>query len=175
MEPNQCLELEVVRPRSRGNGGNHGGGARIKLDVRRFKRICRLIEEGASHVIACQVEGISYTLLRLRVTKRLWWARRLAQADKIRHELRYEWHLANLTAKAEHDVRLSALWLERHGFPKPAGSLANGAGVDLSLEARAHLAELARHICKVALEQAATEPPEPPPPNNVIAIERTGT
>ena len=83
------------------------------LNARRFIRICRLIERGASAADACEQELVTYRLFRMHVTRNPKYQRRLKEAEEIREHFLREFHIANILKHSAKNVAASMFWLER--------------------------------------------------------------
>lgn len=84
-----------------GNSPRHPGGRPVKLDFKRFLRVCALVERGLTNTQACQAEGVNYSGFRSHVRRKPWWAKRFQHADQIRDEYLRDFHLANITKHAK--------------------------------------------------------------------------
>jgi len=60
------------------------------LTVRKFLKICHLVEQGAAITRACEVECISYARFRFRVSNSPRLQERLKEAEKTRFDRRHE-------------------------------------------------------------------------------------
>jgi hypothetical protein len=104
------LELQVVRHRA------PGAGRPLFLTAKRFVRICKLIEQGASAVDACRHELVTYAGFRKHIQRHPSYGRRLKQAEAVRESFLKEFHINNLTKHAPRSV-LASLWYLERRFP----------------------------------------------------------
>lgn len=96
----QALETEVLK-HTNGNSPRHAGGRPVKLTVKRFLRICALIEkEGKCNTAACKIEGVDYSGFRAHVRRKPWWQKRYLHADTLRDELLQDIYLGIMTRHA---------------------------------------------------------------------------
>jgi hypothetical protein len=104
------LELQVVRHRA------PGAGRPLFLTAKRFIRICKWIEGGASAVDACRHELVTYAGFRKHIQRHPPYGRRLKQAEAVRESYLKEFHINNLTKHAPKSV-LASLWYLERRFP----------------------------------------------------------
>jgi hypothetical protein len=83
------------------------------LTVRKFLRICHLVEKGFAVSRACEAELITYSHFRRRVTRSLRLQERLKEAETTRFNLRHEQALESIAAAGERSWMAHAWWLER--------------------------------------------------------------
>jgi hypothetical protein len=83
------------------------------LTIRKFLRICHLVEEGFAISRACEVECISYSRFRFRVARSPRLQERLKEAETVRFNLRHEQALESIMAAGERSWMAHAWWLER--------------------------------------------------------------
>jgi len=84
------------------------------LTVRKFLRICHLIEQGFATSRACEAECISYQRFRFRVQRSLRLQQRLKEAEDVRFNLRHEECMAIILSHAPRSWLAAAWWLERN-------------------------------------------------------------
>jgi hypothetical protein len=108
-EPASTADFEVVQPERQ----PHRTGRPLRLDARRFIRICHHIEEGQAAMTACRREAVTYRLFRMHVTRSPKYQRRLKQAEEVREQFLREFHIANIVRHASTSVSASMFWLER--------------------------------------------------------------
>lgn len=101
----ETITLEVVK--------EFKVGRPLFLDARRFLRICKIIESGESTVEACRRQLVHFTSLRKHVQKNEKYQRRLREAEKVREEVLFHYHVANVKKHAPKNVLASLWWLER--------------------------------------------------------------
>jgi hypothetical protein len=101
-------KFEVVHASDRGRP--------LFLTARRFIRICRLIEKGASASTACKIESVTYAGFRKHVQRNEKYQRRLKEAEETREDFFREFHIANIAKHAQKNLLASLWWLERR-FP----------------------------------------------------------
>jgi hypothetical protein len=162
-EPEKILDLQVVRSYefSRSGVGFIASGRPLRMDARRFIRICHLIERGEAITAACEREAISYRAFRNHVLKNLSYQRRLKEAEEIREHFLKEFHIANILKHSAKTVVASMWWLERR-YPgefalrqvirEEVNSAAQEVFGKISLEQLIENARLAREV-------AANPPP----------------
>jgi hypothetical protein len=83
------------------------------LTVRKFLKICHLVEKGFAISRACEVECISYSHFRFRVSRNERLQKRLKEAETTRFNLRHEQALESIMAAGERSWMAHAWWLER--------------------------------------------------------------
>jgi hypothetical protein len=83
------------------------------LTVRKFLRICHLVEQGFAISRACEVECITYGRFRQRVQRSARLQERLKEAEQVRFNLRHEQALESIMAAGERSWMAHAWWLER--------------------------------------------------------------
>jgi hypothetical protein len=83
------------------------------LTIRKFLRICHLVEKGFATSRACEVECISYSRLRFRVQRSRRLQERLKEAEDVRFQLRQDQALASIMAAGERSWMAHAWFLER--------------------------------------------------------------
>jgi hypothetical protein len=83
------------------------------LTIRKFVRICHLIEKGFATSRACEVECITYARFRQRVQRSRRLQERLKQAEDTRFQLRHDQALASIMAAGERSWMAHAWFLER--------------------------------------------------------------
>jgi hypothetical protein len=111
-QPTQTLTpLEAKRMRFELIRNNEG--PRRRLTVRKFIQICHLIENGMAIYRACESEGVTYALFRLRVTQSERLAQRLKKAEQLRASIRFEHACASIMDAGEQSWMAHAWWLER--------------------------------------------------------------
>jgi hypothetical protein len=166
-EVDQVLELKVVRsyefdrPRI---------GRPLRLNARRFIRICHLIERGSSATDACAVELVTYHAFRHHVRQNPKYQRRLKEAEEIREYFLKEFHMANISKHAPKTVVASMWWLERR-YPnefalrsvirEEVNSAAQEVFGKISLEQLIENAKLAKEVA------------DHPPPGLLMAPEKS--
>ena len=85
----------------------------ITLTIRKFLRVCRLVEKGWAVTRACEAECVSYAHFRFRVSRSSRLQERLKEAETTRFHLRHEEALASVMAAGERSWMAHAWWLER--------------------------------------------------------------
>jgi hypothetical protein len=98
-------EFEIVRTVKTGRP--------LFLTSKRFVRICKLIEQGESASEACRQQLVTYARFRFHVQRNEKYQRRLKQAEQVREQFLYEFHMANVKKHAPRNVISSLWWLER--------------------------------------------------------------
>ena len=83
------------------------------LTIRKFLRICHLVEQGFAISRACEVECITYSRFRFRVARSTRLQERLRKAEETRFNLRHEQALESIMAAGERSWLAHAWWLER--------------------------------------------------------------
>jgi hypothetical protein len=83
------------------------------LTIRKFLRICHLVEQGWAVSRACEAECITYSRFRMRVARSKRLQERLKEAEATRFNLRHEQALASVMAAGEKSWMAHAWWLER--------------------------------------------------------------
>jgi hypothetical protein len=83
------------------------------LTIRKFLRICHLVEKGFATSRACEVECISYSRFRFRVQRSRRLHERLKEAEDVRFQLRHDQALASIMAAGERSWMAHAWFLER--------------------------------------------------------------
>ena len=84
------------------------------LTIRKFLRICHLVEKGFATSRACQCECVSYCRFRARVQRSRRLQERLKQAEDIRFNLRHEEALESIMLAGQRSWLAHAWWLERN-------------------------------------------------------------
>jgi len=124
------------------------------LTVRKFLKICHLVEQGAAITRACEVECISYARFRFRVSNSPRLQERLKEAEKTRFDRRHEEALESIMEAGQRSWMAHAWFLERtlahlysqRPFCRPSGD-------DRPAEEEIPAEVLARHRA-LLLEQA---------------------
>jgi hypothetical protein len=83
------------------------------LTIRKFLRICHLVEKGSAITRACEVECITYSHFRFRVQRSVRLQERLKEAEATRFALRQEQALESIMAAGERSWMAHAWFLER--------------------------------------------------------------
>jgi hypothetical protein len=83
------------------------------LTLRKFLRICHLVEQGFAISRACEVECITYSRFRFRVARSPRLQERLKEAETVRFNLRHEQALESIMAAGERSWMAHAWFLER--------------------------------------------------------------
>ena len=84
------------------------------LTIRKFPRICHLVEQGFAISRACEIECITYSRFRFRVARSTRLQERLKEAEATRFNLRHEQALESIMAAGERSWMAHAWWLERN-------------------------------------------------------------
>jgi hypothetical protein len=84
------------------------------LTIRKFLRICHLVEKGSAITQACEVECITYARFRQRVQRSARLAERLKEAETVRFNLRHEEALQIIMEAAQRSWMAAGWWLERN-------------------------------------------------------------
>jgi hypothetical protein len=98
------------------------------LSVRKFVRICHLVEQGFAITRACEAESIGYARFRQRVSGNKRLEERLKRATDARFAKRHEEAIATILAASRHSWAAAAWWCERNlpqlyalrAVPRPA-------------------------------------------------------
>jgi hypothetical protein len=88
-------------------------GRPVTLTIRRFLKVCHLVEAGTSIPKACEAECITYSHFRFRVARSARLQQRLKQAEDVRFNLRHEQALESIMAAGERSWMAHAWWCER--------------------------------------------------------------
>jgi len=83
------------------------------LTIRKFLRICHLVEKGWAISRACEAECITYSRFRQRVSQSARLQERLKEAETVRFNFRHEQALESIMAAGERSWMAHAWWLER--------------------------------------------------------------
>jgi hypothetical protein len=83
------------------------------LTIRKFLRICHLVEQGFAVSRACEVECITYSRFRQRVQRSARLQERLKQAETTRFNLRHEQALESIMEAGHRSWLAHAWWCER--------------------------------------------------------------
>ena len=105
----KSVNLEVVRD---GPERPKRGRPAI-LTIRKFLRICHLVEQGSAITHSCEAELVTYSHFRFRVARSPRLQERLKQAELTRESFLREFHIANIVKHAPRNVLASLWWLER--------------------------------------------------------------
>lgn len=152
-EPDRVLELQVVR--SYDFSPRASRGRPLRMDARRFIRICHLVERGEAITHACEREAVTYRAFRVHVARNPKYQRRLKEAEEIREHFVKEFHIANILQHSAKSVVASMWWLERR-YPnefalrsvirEEVNSAAQEVFGKISLEQLVENARLAREV-----------------------------
>jgi hypothetical protein len=83
------------------------------LSLRRFLKVCHLVEGGASIPKACEAESVSYRNFRFRVSNSSRLQERLKEAETTRFNLRHEQALESIMEAGHRSWLAHAWWCER--------------------------------------------------------------
>jgi hypothetical protein len=108
LKDSEPVSLEVVRDEPRKKLGRP-----VRLTVRKFIRICRLVESGHTFVDACEIECVTYQTFRFRVSHSPRLEQRVKQAEAIRSLKRHDEALAAVVKAGERNWVAHAWYLER--------------------------------------------------------------
>jgi hypothetical protein len=84
------------------------------LTVRKFLRICDLVEQGFATNRACECEQISYRRFRERVSGNKRLEERLKRSTDARFAKRHEEAISTILAASQHSWAAAAWWCERN-------------------------------------------------------------
>jgi hypothetical protein len=160
----QSLQSDVVKdiPAAavvvRDDSHRHAGGRPLKLDTKKFLKICGWIQQGKTNTTACRAENIDYSTLWFHIQRKPRWRRRYEHADRVRDQFLCDVHLTNIVRHAEQNWAASAWILERkfprlfalHFKDRSTGSTEQPVGNHVPLET---LVEDARLAAEVALQR----------------------
>src|SRR6266446_5595396 len=104
----KSVDLELVDRPTR-----HNPWRPTVLTIRKFVRICHLVEQGFAISRACEIECITYSRFRFRVQRSPRLQERLKEAEATRFNLRHEQALESIMAAGERSWMAHAWWLER--------------------------------------------------------------
>jgi hypothetical protein len=133
------------------------------LTIRKFLRICHLVEKGYAITRACEVECISYARFRQRVQRSARLQERLKEAETVRFNLRHEQALESIIAAGARSWLAHAWWLERclpHLYA--LRNVSRDSGEDKPAEEEIPAEVLARHrglLLELAREDEARAKP----------------
>ena len=88
-------------------------GVPRRLTVRRFIRICHLIEKGVPIIKACEAESVTFAIFRLRVSQSARFQERVKKAEAVRASWRFEKACGSIMDAGDQSWMAHAWWLER--------------------------------------------------------------
>jgi hypothetical protein len=88
-------------------------GPKRRLTVRVFIRICKSIEKGTPIYKACEAQGVTFALFRMRVSQSPRLQERVKKAEAVRAAWRFEKACGSIIDAGDQSWMAHAWWLER--------------------------------------------------------------
>jgi hypothetical protein len=131
------------------------------LTIRKFLRICHLVEKGWAISRACEAECITYSRFRQRVSQSPRLQERLKAAEETRFNLRHEQALEIIMEAGQRSWMAAGWWLERNLPARYALRQVNRDTDDIEAQPLLNKISMEQLVenAKLAAEIAASPPP----------------
>jgi hypothetical protein len=174
----QTLQTDVVKEMPaaavliREESPRHAGGRPLRLNVKKFLKICAWIQAGKSNTTACRAENIDYSTFWFHTRRKPRWRLRYEHANSMRDQFLCDVHLTNIVRHAEQNWAASAWILERkfpalfalHFKERSSDTTALPVGNEIPIsrlqEYGKLMLELAQETAEKELAQTPNEPSE---------------